>query len=491
MTYARAIFINIVTFKWFRNFFLNLSLNKKLIAMMLFLSAILLSVFLVLQFQAEQALIKEFEKQTEDLSKAIQVGVEKVTADNIGAKSGVEQYIKTLKSKGIKEISVISNDEEIVASSNPNKVGLIVSPHRKELIIKAQLGEQVSSEGKTYNVMIPVIAGQTRYGYIHLQINAEDISEAQRHNSIKRIIAVLTVFALGMALSIFLAFRYTGPIHNVVEAARRVAAGDLNQSLPVDRKDEIGDLTQSFNFMVEKLREERQLEERLREAEHLSAVGQLSRNIAHEIRNPLNYISLCIDHIKEKYRPEGKTQAGDFETLISSLKLEIHRLDKLVSDFLNYGKPLKLNIRQTNIRQLLHDVLAIVNVKAQSDKVAIVKELNYVPDLMLDVELMKTCIFNIIINSFQAMSDGGILRIKAEKDDGKFVLNISDTGTGISKESLSKIFEPFYTTKHNGLGLGLAITRRVIEEHGGKIDVTSIEGVGSQVTITLPIEQQA
>ena len=247
--------------------------------------------------------------------RAIQVGVEKVTADNIGAKSGVEQYIKTLKTKGIKEISVISNTEEIIASSNPNKVGLLVSPKRKELIIKAQLGEQVSSEGKTYNVMIPGCCGQTRYGYIHLQINTEDISEMQRHNSMKRILATLLVFAFGMAISIFLAFRYTEPIHNVVAAARRVAAGDLNQNLPVDRKDEIGDLTQSFNFMVQRLREERQLEERLRETEHLSAVGQLSRNMAHEIRNPLNYISLCIDHIKEKYRPENRGQADDLKRL--------------------------------------------------------------------------------------------------------------------------------------------------------------------------------
>ena len=457
--------------------------------MMLLLSVILLSILLILHGQAERALVDEFEKQTAELSKAIQVGVEKVTADNIGAESGVEQYIKTLKSKGIKEISVISNAEEIIASSNPNKVGLLVSPKRKELIIKAQLGEQVSTEGKTYNVMIPVIAGKTHYGYIHLQINTEDISEMHRHNTMKRIIATLLVFALGMAISIFLALRYTEPIHNVVQAAKRVAAGDLNQYLPVDRKDEIGDLTQSFNFMVQRLREDRQLEERLREAEHLSAVGQLSRNIAHEIRNPLNYISLCIDHIKEKYRPENKGQAGEFEMLISSLKLEIHRLDKLVSDFLNYGKPLKLNIVSTNIRQLLRDVIAIINAKAQSDKVSVVEELNFLPDLMIDVELMKTCIFNIIINAFQAMPDGGTLRIRTEKEDGKFILNISDTGAGISKDSLSKIFEPFFTTKSNGLGLGLAITRRVIEEHGGKIDVTSIEGVGSQIAISLPIEQ--
>ncbi|MDD5533772.1 MAG: HAMP domain-containing protein, partial [Syntrophales bacterium] len=265
-----------LTLSYYRNLFLNLSLNKKLIAMMLVLSGILLSVLLYLHWQAERQLISNFEKQTAELTRAIQVGVERVTGSTSTRESGLEQYMKSLKSKGINEISVISTEDEVIASSNPTKVGKPLSPKKKEMIIKAQLGEQFSEEGRTYNVMIPVIAGKMHYGYIHLQINTEDVSELQKKNTIKRIIATLMVFSLGIALSIFLAIRYTEPIHHVVEAARKVAAGDLNQNLPEGRKDEIGDLTRSFNFMVQRLREERRLEERLREAEHLSAVGQLS-----------------------------------------------------------------------------------------------------------------------------------------------------------------------------------------------------------------------
>ncbi|MFB3924882.1 MAG: PAS domain-containing sensor histidine kinase [Syntrophales bacterium] len=478
---------NLTGLSFFKNFFLNLSLNKKLILMMLFLSAILLTILLIHHWQTEKALVREFEKQTADLSKAIQVGVEKVTGSMTTRESGLEQYLKTLKSKGIKEISVISTTDEVIASSNPTKVGKPLSPKKKELIIKAQLGEQFSEEGKTYNVMIPVIAGKTHYGYIHLQINTEDVSELQKRNTIKRIVATLLVFSFGIAISVFLSLWYTEPIHHVVEAARRVATGDLNQNLPVDRKDEIGDLMQSFNFMVEKLREEKKLEERLREAEHLSAVGQLSRSIAHEIRNPLNYISLCIDHIKEKYRPQQEAQAGNFEALISSIKHEIHRLDKLVSDFLDYGKPLKLNVRRINIQAPLNDVLEIVKAKADSDKITIVENYGFLPELMVDPELIKTCIFNIIINALQAMPDGGTLSVRTERGNGNFVLHVNDTGFGISRESLSRVFEPFFTTKANGLGLGLAITKRVIEEHGGRINVSSVEGQGSDITISLPL----
>jgi nitrogen fixation/metabolism regulation signal transduction histidine kinase len=336
-------------------------------------------------------------------------------------------------------------------------------------------------------VIIPVIAGEAHYGYVHLQINADNFSEQLKLNTLKRIGATLRVFSLGIAISIFLALRYTEPIHNVVEAAKKVAAGDLNQSLPMDRKDEIGELTESFNYMVRKLKEEKKLEERLREAEHLSAVGQLARGIAHEIRNPLNYISLSIDHLKEKYRPADQAQEKKFDSLISSMKQEVHRLDKLVSDFLDYGKPLRLNLQPVDTKKLLSHIVEIIKAKADTEHVAIIENYDFLPELMLDYDLMKTCLFNIVSNAFQAMPEGGTITFRTERSDGKFNLHIIDTGAGVPKENLERIFEPFFTTKSDGLGLGLAITRRVIEEHGGKIDFLSSEGRGSEVSITLPL----
>ncbi len=472
--------------------FLNLSLNKKLILMMLFLTSILLSSLLSLYWQSEKVLIREMESQTAELTKAIQVGVERVTASSASKESGLETYLKTLKSKGIKEISVISPSEEIIDSTNPTKIGTTVSPKKKELIIKAQLGDQVSEEaGRTYNVMIPVIAGKQHYGYIHLQVNSEDVSELMKRNLMKRVGATLIVFAIGIAISIFLALRYTEPIHNVVLAAKNVAAGNLDQYLPENRQDEIGDLTRNFNYMVQRLKENRKLEERLRETEHLSALGQLSRSIAHEIRNPLNYISLCIDHIKEKYHPENPERLGSFESLISGMKQEIHRLDKLVSDFLDYGRPLKLNLQQARMEDVLSEVMEIVRVKADADKITIMEHYEFLPEIMLDKELIKTCFFNVVANALQAMPDGGILALRSRQLNGNFILHVSDTGAGISRENLQRIFEPFFTTKSNGLGLGLAITKRVMEEHGGKIDFVSEEGKGSEVTLGIPLRVDA
>ncbi|MEW6419251.1 MAG: ATP-binding protein [Nitrospirota bacterium] len=470
-----------------KEYLLSLSLNKKLIAMMLFLSLILVSVLMFLYSQSERALLTEIENQTAELSKAIQVGVEEVTSRGYTDEIRLQKYLQKLNAKGVKEISIISNTDEIIASTNPVHVGEQVSPKKKERIIKAELGEPVSKEGKVYNVIVPVVAGNEHYGYIHLKINAEDFSEILRINAIKRVVATSLVFGLGILIAVFLSWMYTKPIHNVVNAARRVASGDLTLNLPVDRKDEIGALTQSFNFMVQKLREERALEEKLREAEHLSGIAQLAKGIAHEIRNPLNFISLSIDHLKEKYKPLEGGDKENFESLIMSIKHEIQRLNKLVGDFLDYGKPLRLSLKEVDMNVIIKDVIDLVRTKAEKDSVRIHYQGSEPLKLHIDPELIKTCIFNVILNSFQAMPAGGNLTVSIKASDSRVSIVIEDTGLGVSKENLPKLFDPFFSTKSTGLGLGLAMTKRVIEEHGGKVDLQSIEGKGSTVTISLPI----
>jgi signal transduction histidine kinase len=473
-----------------KSYFLNLSLNGKLIGMMLVLNFILLSVLTFLYSQSEKALFEELEKQTAELSKAIQVGVEEVTSKGYTDEMRLQTYLKKLNAKGLKEISIISNSDEIVASTNPMKVGEQVAASRKERIIKAELGEPVSKEGKVYNVILPVVAGNEHYGYIHLKINIEDFSEILESNAIKRIIATSLVFGLGILLAVFLSWMYTKPIYTVVNAARSVAAGDLTLNLTSDRKDEIGELTQSFNFMVQKLREERALEEKLREAEHLSGVAQLARSIAHEIRNPLNFISLSIDHLKTKYPPEEGKEKESFDSLITSIKHEIQRLNKLVGDFLDYGRPLKLSTREVDVGELIREVLALISAKAEKDRVKIHYQNGSLPNLFIDPELIKTCIFNSILNAFQAMPEGGELTVSTNMSNGRASIIIQDTGIGVPKENLSRLFEPFFSTKSAGLGLGLAMTRRVVEEHGGKVDFQSLEGKGSTITISLPVRNE-
>ncbi len=297
------------------------------------------------------------------------------------------------------------------------------------------------------------------------------------------------IFGIGLLLSIILAKRYTKPIEDVVQAARNVALGNLDQEIRTERKDEIGELAKSFNYMVGKLKEERLLEERLRKAEQLAGIGQFSMSIAHEIRNPLNFISLSIDHIQKKYEPHEEGGKEQFDSLINNIKNEIQRVSRFAESFLESSRPLKLNLQKMDMVKLIEDVLELVKAKAEKDKIAIITELGELPETYLDPGFIKTCLYNIILNAFQAMPDGGTVTIRTSRTDDKLIIAVEDTGVGISAEKISKIFDPFFTTKQDGIGIGLALTKRVVEEHKGRIEFKSIEGKGSTVTIYLPLDK--
>jgi len=310
----------------------RMSLRWKLILVLLLLNFTMMSTLYIFYAQSEKRLLKEIERQTADLTKAIQIGVEEVTK---GGSNKLNEYINKLNTKGIKEISIISNAQEIIASTNPQNIGKPITHRKKELIIKAELGEPVFEEENVYNVIVPVIAGNVQYGYIHLRINKDDFSRILKANTIKRIFATLLIFSIGIIITYFISLRYTKPINTLTDAAIKVAQGDLSCRLNINRKDEIGRIAESFNFMIQKLQENQVLQRRLREAEHLSAIGQLSRTIAHEIRNPLNYINLSIDHLIEKLKQE-KQEFNNYTKLLENMKQEIYRVNNLVTEYLEY-----------------------------------------------------------------------------------------------------------------------------------------------------------
>ncbi|GAQ94360.1 hypothetical protein TAGGR_1540 [Thermodesulfovibrio aggregans] len=435
--------------------------------------------------QTERRLLKEIENQTADLTKAIQIGVEEVTR---GGSNKLAEYVKKLNTKGIKEISIISNQQEIIASTNPQNIGKPVTHRKKELIIKAELGEPVFEEENVYNVIVPVIAGNVQYGYIHLRINKDDFSKILKTNAIKRMITTLIIFSLGIIVTYIISSRYTRPIDTLTEAAIKVAQGDFNYRLNINRKDEIGKIAESFNFMIQKLQENQMLHERLREAEHLAAIGQLSRTIAHEIRNPLNFINLSIDHLIEKLKKEDKNNSNHIN-LLEKMKQEIYRVNNLITEYLEYVKPLKLNKKVANIIEIIEDVVSIIEATAEKEGINIYKDYTVDFTVNVDVDLIKSCFLNIITNAIYAMRDSEVknLFIKTELVDDNILIKISDTGSGVPEEVIDKIFEPFFSTKRDGLGLGLPLAKKVIEEHGGTIEFSSKLGQGTEVKIYIPV----
>lgn len=467
----------------------RLSLNKKLVALMLFQSFGIIAVLVFLYYRTETSIYREFEKQIADLSKGIQMGVEEVTGSGLPDENRLQNYLKKLKTKGVKEVSIISNSDRIISSTDPRNIGKWLTRTKKELIFRAELGEPVVGEGQFYNVIVPVVANNKHYGYIHLKVNTEDFASLLKNRMLRRVLATLIILGIGLFLSIILAKRYTKPIEEVVQAAGNVARGDLDQEIRTARKDEIGELAGSFNYMIGKLKEERVLEERLRQAEHLAGIGQFSLTIAHEIKNPLNFINLSIDHIQKKYKPHEEGGNIHFDSLILNIKNEIQRVSKFAESFLDYSRPLKLNFQKVDVGRLIEDIVELARARAEKENIAISTEIDPLPELSLDSGFIKTCLYNIILNAFHAMPGGGKVTIRASNVNEKLSISVEDTGVGVSAEKISNIFDPFFTTKQDGLGIGLALTKKVVEEHQGKIEFRSAEGKGSTITILLPLEK--
>src|SRR5947209_3512439 len=470
--------------------FHRIRLTTKLMVMMLTLLALSLTASVFLSHMAQQALIADIEESIHDLSNATAVSLEQLSGEPDAGQ--LQKLLSRLVRKGVKEIKLLDVEKEVVASSPPQQTG-----RKMETTV-------VKGGQREYNVTAPLVDGTDVLGYIHVTFTLEDLAKANRATLLKRVTVTLLIFALGIAASLYLARKHTQPLHGVVEAAKRVAAGDLTKTIEVEGEDEIAELTKSFNEMVEKLRQHRELEERLHEAERLSAVGKLASGIAHEIRNPLNFMNLSIDNIRtrlESERPEG---APEVLALMSNIKAEIHRLNGMIENFLTVGRPLALNQSDVDLVTLIREVVGLAHQKAVEQGITIeVSEATPISRLQADPVQIKTCLMNVVLNAIQAMPAGGRLRIttrhcaearsegRAAEPHGTVGVTISDTGSGISEEDLNRIFNPYFTTKKLGIGLGLAITKKIVEEHRGRIDVRSRPHEGTDVVISLPVERVA
>lgn len=472
-----------------------MKLNSKLIIIMLSLLVLAMLTLFTLNQYAQNDLVREIQESSQEISKAVQMSIEDLTSET--ETSRLNEYLSKAREKGINEINIINSEGEIIDSSDPEKIGKKRELKKLEKGVHAAPASSRASSilsQKHYEVLVPVIVGDEHLGYVQINMLLDNIRDIQHANFIRRLFATSMVFAVGIALTIFFARRYTDPIHRLVDDFKRVSAGDLSVTIPVESSDEIGELASGFNNMVEKLREREELEKRLYEAEHLSRVGQLASGIAHEIRNPLNYISLAIDHLKTEMLPECGDKCDELGELTDKIKEEVRRANYMVLNFMNYGRPLKLRRILVPYAEILAKVLPLMSDKLVEQQISIEEEIAAdLPPLWVDQELLRNCMINFISNAAQAMNEGGVIRLGASLDtDGQRVrLTFADQGSGISPEDISKIFQPYFTTKDVGIGLGLAITERIIKEHGGEILVESRPGDGTTFTVVLPLQQDS
>ena len=225
------------------------------------------------------------------------------------------------------------------------------------------------------------------------------------------------------------------------------------------------------------------IEEQLRRAERLSALGELSAILAHEIRNPLASIRGTAEILME----EG-TSARSKGEFLEILVKESDRLNRVVEDFLRMARPEPTSKRGCDINQELANMVTLLSAQARGEKVELKLAAGRLPELVADPEKLRQAFMNIMLNGIQAASEGGhvLVSTRFDREKGSIEIRFTDDGPGIAPDAIGKIFEPFFTTKGSGTGLGLPITRKIIEGHGGTLEVDSEPGKGASFTVLLP-----
>lgn len=226
-------------------------------------------------------------------------------------------------------------------------------------------------------------------------------------------------------------------------------------------------------------------------SERLSALTMLAAGVAHELGNPLNSLHIHLQLLERKIRKIPESARKELVGVVEVAREEIQRLDTIIQQFLGAIRPARLQSSLEDVNALVRECVDFLKPEIDDRNILVEQELR--PDLPLmelDRTQMKQAVYNVIKNAFQAMKTGGILRIATDHDDRFVSITFADTGGGISPENMSKIFEPYFTTKASGSGLGLLIVRRIVREHGGEIELVSNEGHGLTLTIRLPLHDQ-
>ncbi len=299
---------------------------------------------------------------------------------------------------------------------------------------------------------------------------------------------ILTVF-ISVGVIIFLMhYLMRIPLQNLEGTISEVAQGDLSKRVQIKSDDEIGRLGHHFNTMVDQLElANKKLaevhEEELLRAGKLASLGEIAAGLVHEMKNPLSGISAATQVLSDQLN-----ESDPRREIMQEMIVQVERLNKTLTDLLSFARPRAPQLMPVNVNEVVQNAILLTRSQAEKQKIQLIE--NYeenLPLIKLDQEQMKQVLLNLILNAFQAMPTGGTLTIETKNERGQSLdIEIRDTGKGISPENLDKIFVPFFTTRAKGTGLGLPVSKKIVEMHGGEMVVKSDPGQGAVFTIRLP-----
>lgn len=386
-----------------------------------------------------------------------------------------------------RDIIVYMPNGEVIATNLPrdsldNIMPFINTPDIENILTyNTSFIKNIRLSNRPYKVIYHRIESLDLKSYLIFSImtSTEDIDETKRRSAITVIIVAVSGIILVTIIGSLIAFSISAPIKELVKATEKIASGDLSVVADVKTHDEISVLAKSFNQMTSELKASR---DRLVQSERLAVLGQLTASIAHEIRNPLTSMKMVVQLLKKKLQ-DNQACSESLQVILD----EIDRLNIIVNGLLDSARPMELNIKQANIIEVMNEVIRLMkpNLRHRKIDIKVLEQSENIPEVMIDTDRMKQVFMNIIINSMQAMPDGGMIAVKYEyyKNKNEILIEISDTGFGMSEEVLRHVYDPFFSAKSGGTGLGLTNVKRILDLHKADIQIESVEGQGTTVQI--------
>ncbi len=414
----------------------------------------------------------------------------------------------------IDSVSLIKPGGEVVGSTRRALVGTrpwgaAVDRFRVPTVVDTPGGDS-----QVYAVVRPIANGEmcstchgdqrAVNGWLDLRFSRAPIVTQQRH------LAQTMGLSAGIALLVLLAIAYgllsreaVAPLQRLVGLMRRAEAGDLTVRADEGRADELGVAARGFDRMLEALRRSQgELEvfyrERMIRADRFAAVGELATGLAHEIKNPLAGLSGALEVLAEDLSRSPREAE-----VVGEMRHQVERLTKTMQSLLDFARPPKPQFRAADVNETLDKVLFLIRRQRRTSSVEVRAEMDRaLPPVLGDASQLEQVFLNICLNACQAMGQGGgTLTVRSFQQEGRVAVEVADTGPGIALEARPNIFKPFFTTKTEGNGLGLAISARIVAEHGGHIGWRCPPGGGTVFAVTLdqasapaaesPVEQRA
>jgi len=331
--------------------------------------------------------------------------------------------------------------------------------------------------GKERALLGILLIGNSRRAYIDLQ----------RHIRTSALLVGAGGIILAILFSSWAAARVTRPVEQLALAARNVAAGNWDARVEVSGHDEVAQLAESFNRMTAELLNQK---ERLVQAERVAAWRELARRLAHELKNPLFPLQLTVENLV-RAREQGEEPFDEvFRESSRTLLGEISNLKAVIGRFSEFSKMPQPQLQTLQVNELVAGVAQLFQAQLQAPgrtPITCTLELDQkLEPIEADPELLHRALSNLVLNAMDAMGQGGTLTLRTKSDDGKAIIEVADTGSGLTPEECARIFTPYYTSKQHGTGLGLAIVQSVVSDHGGRISVHSEPGRGTIFIIELP-----